>query len=313
MLAYLPFVLALALGTAMLLVFIGLAVPRPVDPVQARLERFGARDTMTLEEIELAMPFSERVMQPLISGLATFMGRFTPGYNIESARRQLELAGNPFNWSPADLMGVRGLVALIMGALALGVLILVKVSAVMILPLALVFAVLGFLFPIRVWLGRKISQRKAEILRCLPDALDILTVTVEAGLGFDGAMSKVLEKWDNQLTRSFAKTLYEMKMGKARRQALRDMADSADVPELTAFVAAIIQADQLGVSIARVLHVQSEQMRIRRRQKAEELAHSAPVKMAVILVLFIFPTILIILLGPSVPQFSKLLGGGGVF
>jgi tight adherence protein C len=134
---------------------------------------------------------------------------------------------------------------------------------------------------------------------------------VEAGLGFDAAMSKVAEKWDNELSLAFARTVQEMQLGKLRREALRDMANSLDVSDVTSFVAAIVQADQLGVSMAKVMRIQSEQMRMKRRQRAEEKARQAPVKIMIPLVFFIFPTILIVLLGPAILQIrdSGVLGG----
>ena len=128
------------------------------------------------------------------------------------------------------------------------------------------------------------------------------TICVEAGLGFDAAMSKVAEKWDNELSLAFTKAVQEMQLGKLRREALRDMANSMDVPDMTTFVAAIIQADTLGVSMAKVMRIQSDTMRMKRRQRAEEKARQAPVKMMIPLVFFIFPTILIVLLGPAFLQ-----------
>ncbi|MDP2953856.1 MAG: type II secretion system F family protein, partial [Chloroflexota bacterium] len=172
--------------------------------------------------------------------------------------------------------------------------------------------VLGYYLPL-IWLGRKVKRRQGEILKALPDTLDLLTITVEAGLGFDAAMNLVTEKWDNELSWAFARTIAEIRMGKGRKVALRDMADRAEVPELTSFVAAIIQADQLGVSIARVLRIQSEQMRIRRRQRAEELAHQAPIKMMIPLTFLIFPAIFVILLGPAIPKLRDVFVTGGIF
>jgi tight adherence protein C len=171
-----------------------------------------------------------------------------------------------------------------------------------------VAALLGYLLP-TIWLRLRISRRQGDILRALPDALDLLTISVEAGLGFDAAMTKVTEKWDNQLSRAFVRVLVEIQMGTLRRDALRGMAERAGVPELTSFVAAIIQADQLGVSLARVLHIQSEQMRIRRRQRAEELAHQAPIKMMIPLVFLIFPALFVVLLGPALPSLRSAFGG----
>jgi tight adherence protein C len=305
----LPFIIALALGASIVIIFIGLASPQPQSPVQARLDQFGTRQALTLEEIELRQPFSERIIRPLITSLANFFSRLTPQYNVENLRHKLDLAGNPNNWGPTEFLGVRGLCALVCAVLPWGLFTLAGAPLPKLLLFTVLFGALGFYMP-SIWLGRKIKQRQKEIIRALPDALDLLTISVEAGLGFDAAMSKVTEKWDNQLSQAFARTLSEIRMGKARKEALRDMADRAEVSELTSFVAAIIQADQLGVSIARVLRIQSEQMRIRRRQRAEEAAQQAPIKMLIPLVFLIFPSILVVLLGPAIPRLREVFGGG---
>jgi tight adherence protein C len=138
------------------------------------------------------------------------------------------------------------------------------------------------------------------VVKSLPDALDLLTICVEAGLGFDAAMKKVAEKWDNELARAFQRALREMQLGKIRREALRDMADRMQVPDLDSFVGTVIQSEQLGVSMAKVLRIQSDDMRVKRRQWAQEQATKAPVKMLLPLVFLIFPTILVILLAPAV-------------
>jgi tight adherence protein C len=163
-----------------------------------------------------------------------------------------------------------------------------------------------------LWLRSRIRQRQSEIIKSLPDALDLLTITVEAGMGFDGAIQKVAEKWDNHLSRGFAKVVQEMRLGVIRREALKNMERSMDVPDVTTFIAAIIQADQLGVSIAKILRIQSEQMRIKRRQRAEELANKAPIKMLFPMVFLIFPALFIILLGPAaliIMETPGLVGG----
>jgi len=151
-----------------------------------------------------------------------------------------------------------------------------------------------------MWLQSKISRRQENILRALPDALDLLSICVEAGLGFDQAMGKIYEKWDNDLAIAFGRVLREIQLGKLRREALRDMAERMQVPDITSFTAAVIQADQLGVSLNKILRVQSDQMRVKRRQRAQEKAHQAPVKMMIPMVLLIFPSLWIVLLGPAV-------------
>ncbi|HSO11540.1 MAG TPA: type II secretion system F family protein, partial [Anaerolineales bacterium] len=164
----------------------------------------------------------------------------------------------------------------------------------------------GFFLP-HLMLTSRITNRQTEIRKALPDALDLLTICVEAGLGFDAAMSKVSEKWDNQLALAFARTIREIQLGKVRRDALRDMADRLDLAEMTSFVAAIIQSEQLGVSMAKILRIQSDQMRVKRRQRAEEEAHKAPVKMVLPMAFLTFPTIMIIILTPAALQIMTTL------
>jgi tight adherence protein C len=174
----------------------------------------------------------------------------------------------------------------------------------------LLFTLIGFFFP-QLWLQGRINARQKEIRKAMPDALDLLTICVEAGLGFEAAMSKVSEKWENQLSMAFQRAIREIQLGKARRDAMRDMADRIGIPEMTSFVAAIIQSEILGVSLAKVLRIQSDQMRVRRRQIAEEAAHQAPVKMILPLAFLIFPSIFIILLTPALIQLQGAFGNIG--
>jgi tight adherence protein C len=187
---------------------------------------------------------------------------------------------------------------LLLAALTFMLLMLTDAGITRQLLFGVVMGLLGFFLP-SIWLGRRIKGRQDEIIKTLPDALDLLTISVEAGLPFDGAMQRVAEKWDNELSRGFQRLLTEMQVGKSRRDALRDMADRMGVPDVTSFVAALVQADQLGISIAKVLRIQAEQMRIKRRQRAEEKAQQAPIKMLLPMTFLIFPTILIIILGPA--------------
>jgi tight adherence protein C len=158
--------------------------------------------------------------------------------------------------------------------------------------------VIGFFIP-QIFLGSAITRRQKNIRRALPDALDLLTICVEAGLGFDAALAKVSEKWTSELSLAFARVIQEIQLGKLRREALRDMAERVGIPELTSFVAAVIQSELLGVSMAKVLRIQSDQMRIKRRQHAEEEAHKAPIKMLIPMGLLIFPSLMIVLLTPA--------------
>jgi tight adherence protein C len=299
MLSPVVIVVAMAILGSVVLLFVGVAAPRPSDQVLDRLAEYGGR-TLTLEELELSQPFSDRVVKPLIRGIAQFIGRFAPQRNIEEIRRKLELAGRPYGWGPTEFLGVRGMAGVLLAVLTF----LLLTMSGQYLPKRFLFTLgagaLGFYLLPTLWLSSKIRSRQNEIVKALPDALDLLTISVEAGLGFDAAMSKVAEKWENQLSLAFSRVIQEIQVGKLRREALRDMADRMDVPDVSSFVAAIIQADQLGVSIAKVLRIQSEQMRIRRRQRAEEKAHQAPVKMLFPMAFLIFPALFIVLLGPAV-------------
>jgi tight adherence protein C len=298
-------IVAVAMLGSIVLLFVGVAAPRSSDrAVLDRLAEYGER-TLTLEEIELSQPFSQRIIKPIIKGIAQFIGRFAPQRNIENLRRKLELAGKPYGWGPTEFMGVRGLAGILLAVLAFLLLTVTGQPAGKRLLATAVAGGLGFYLLPTLWLSSRITNRQTEIVKALPDALDLLTISVEAGLGFDAALSKVASKWDNELSLAFSRVIQEIQMGKLRREALRDMADRMDVPDVTSFVAAIIQADQLGVSIAKVLRIQSEQMRIRRRQRAEEKAHQAPVKMLFPMVFLIFPALFIVLLGPAVLVMMK--------
>jgi len=275
--------------------------------IEERLNELAALgQTVTLEELEMSQPFSERVLIPAIEALSKMAQKFTPKNTIEQSRHQIELAGMTHKLKPTMLLGIRVGLALFLGAIAL-------VIAVMVGKLELIWRILvpgvglvfGYILP-GVWLGSKISARQKEVIKALPDALDLLTICVEAGLGFDAAMSKVAEKWENELSLAFSHAVQEMQLGKLRREALRNMANSMDVPDMTTFVAAIIQAATLGVSMAKVMRIQSDTMRMKRRQRAEEKARQAPVKMMIPLVFFIFPTILIMLLGPAFIQIKDI-------
>jgi tight adherence protein C len=290
--------IAVATFMAIMLIIAGIAAPRPADEVQARLVEYGGRP-LTLEEIELSQPFSQRILLPFIQASSQFVSRFTPQRSLEATQHKLDLAGNPNNWSATEFLGVRGLAALLLAALTFFVTMLAGADILQRLLFIVAMGVLGFFLPV-VWLGRKIRSRQDEIVKTLPDALDLLTISVEAGLPFDGAMQRVASKWDNELSRAFQRVLNELQVGVARRDALRSMADRMEVPDVTSFVAALIQADTLGISIAKILRIQAEQMRIKRRQRAEEKAHQAPIKMLIPMTFLIFPTILIVILGPAI-------------
>lgn len=292
-------VLGAALVLAVMLVLVGLRAPEAADPIQERLAELSVREEpMTLEEIELSQAFYQRVILPLLNRIGKIASRFTPQATLESARKRLEMAGNPMQMDPAFFLAMRSVLAVLFGGAIFAVFAVSGRSWAQGLVLSALFFAVGFYFP-DLWLTSRIARRKKGIFRAMPDALDLLTICVEAGLGFDAAMAKVHEKWDNDLALELGRVIQEIRLGKLRRDALRDMADRLGVPELTSFVAAVIQSEQLGVSMAKVLRIQSDQMRVRRRQMAEEEAHRAPIKMVFPIGLLIFPSLFIILLGPA--------------
>jgi len=282
-----------------ILVIVGIRIPQGGDPIQERLAEFSMRDEqMSLEEIEMSLGFHERIILPFFNRIGQFAMRFTPQATLESARQRLEMAGNPLQMDPAFFLSLRFINAVMFGGSILMIYIVGNRDMLQGLGVTALFTVLGFAFP-HLWLSGRISARQKSVFRAMPDALDLLTICVEAGLGFDSAMSRVHEKWENDLGLELGRVLQEIRLGKLRRDALRDMADRLGVPEMTSFVAAVIQSEQLGVSMAKVLRIQSDQMRVRRRQMAEEEAHRAPIKMVFPIALLIFPSIMLILLGPA--------------
>jgi tight adherence protein C len=290
-------VLFLAVG----LVIAGIRAPQAGDPIQNRLAEWSARQEempKSLEEIELSQRFRERIILPFFNRIGTVASRFTPQATLESTRRRLETAGNPMQIDPAFFLAMRFVLGVTFGGLIFVVFMVSGRNWLQGLGLSALFLLLGFFFP-DLWLSSRISRRQKGVFRAMPDALDLLTICVEAGLGFDAAMSKVHEKWDNDLALEFGRVIQEIRLGKLRRDALRDMAERLKVSEMTSFVAAVIQSEQLGVSMAKVLRIQSDQMRVRRRQMAEEEAHRLPIKMIFPIGILIFPSILIILLGPA--------------
>jgi tight adherence protein C len=290
----------LLLGAAFLVV-VGMRDVQEADPLEKRLAEFAARgETTTLEEIEMSQPLTERAILPMARRLGEYVTRFTPQNALQSTERKLELAGNPRGLEPATFWVIRIFLAI---GIAVFMLFIFSIGSLdwswgrKTLLLA-VFVGLGFYVP-DMLLTSRIQRRQKAIRRAMPDALDLLTICVEAGLGFDGAMAKVYEKWENELSLAFGRVIREIQLGKLRREALRDMADRVGISEMTSFVAAVIQSEQLGVSMAKVLRIQSDQMRIKRRQYAEELAHKAPIKMLIPMALLIFPSICIVLMTPA--------------
>ncbi|HVP21331.1 MAG TPA: type II secretion system F family protein [Anaerolineaceae bacterium] len=301
----LPFliVLALVIVGAVALVAIGLRNPQASDEatLESRLEELSKRgEVIDLEKIELSQPFTDRIIYPVLRKFGEFAIRFTPQNALQSISKKLEMAGVSSKFDPSLFLFTQIFCAALFGGLIL------LVFSVKEDPLPFSqsflygfgFAILGYFFP-QLWISSKISQRQKNIRRAMPDALDLLTICVEAGLGFDAAMAKVSEKWQTELSLAFARVIQEVQLGKLRREAMRDMAERIGIPEMTSFVAAVIQSEQLGVSMSTVLQIQADQMRTKRRQHAEEEAHKAPLKMLIPMALLIFPSLMVVLMTPA--------------
>jgi tight adherence protein C len=298
-------VIAIIIGVvvigAAVLVYAAIKMPKNQTPLDARLSEYAGREVpISLEEIELQQPFHERVILPILKGVSDLVVRFTPVANIQTVQKKLDLAGNPWAIEASVYWSLQIVMALVFGGLLMFVFLFGSWRPQWYVALGLVLfgVVFGYFFP-RLYLDSRISRRQDNIRKAMPDALDLLTICVEAGLGFDSALSKVSEEWENELSAALGRVIQEIRLGKIRRDALRDMAERVGINEMTSFVAAVVQSEQLGVSMSRVLRIQADQMRLRRRQRAEEKARQAPVKMMIPLVFLIFPSILIVLLGPA--------------
>jgi tight adherence protein C len=275
------------------------------------MEDFVQWSPPSLESIELQQPFVERIVRPLLRGVSSLGARVLPQRSLEQTRRDLLQAGSPGRLAAIDFLGLRLIVAVIVGGLTL---LFTAARGLPLLQLVLggvVLAVVGSYLP-RFWLKRLINTRQHEISRALSDALDMLTICVDAGLAFELAMVKISEKWDNALALEFSHCVGEVRMGVPRPDALRRMSDRTGVADVGNFVAVLVQAHQLGISIAQVLHIQADQLRVRRRQRAEELANQAPIKMVFPLVFLILPALFAVILGPAIPSFLEAFGAMSV-
>lgn len=292
---------------AVLMIAFGIAGAREEDPLKARLSQLGQMQAKDLQELELQQPFFDRTIRPLAARLSGSVARITSSSFSDRTERRLAQAGNPGDMKVADWLGIKAIGAGI-GAGVLFILFGVLPGKIpQGLLLALVGAGIGYIGP-EFWLGGRVRARQKAILLTIPDALDLLTISVRAGLGFDAALGKVVEKMKGPLVDEFRRALAEVRVGKARREALRDIVPRTEVQPLTNFIGAIIQAEQLGVSISKVLQVQSEQLRIERRQRAEEQAAQAPIKMLFPLVGCIFPSLFVVILGPALILIMQNLG-----
>lgn len=302
-----PALVSVIVSLSVLCLVIAWQLRREPGVVEERIQQY-VEQAVPLEQIELERAFSDRLLKPLAQSLVRVFGRLAPVGNAQRLRRDLMLAGNPGGLAMIDFLGIKILTAGATGAVVT-IILAFRMPPGNALLFGIAGALLGLYMP-NFWLKRRIRARQKEIARALPDALDMITIAVDAGLGFDAALLKVGEKWNNALSLEFERVVGEMRMGISRHDALRRLVERTEVPEVASFIAVLIQADRLGVGINNALHAQSDQMRIRRRQWAEEQARKAPIKMLIPMVLFIFPAIFAVILGPAVPRFVAAFAGG---
>jgi tight adherence protein C len=293
-------ILALAVGVGIFVMFLGLArTPQTntAQMVQQRLQVYGGEKPLTMEEVELARPFSERFLRPMIVRLGGLLSRSTPQKARQDLMNRLELAGRPGNLTPEDFGAVRLVSAALLGAVGLLLGFLLANTVYLVLSL-LIGAILGYYVPV-LWLKQKVDARRNEIQKGLPDAMDLLVIAVDAGLGFDAALARVTDKYKNALSEQFAKVLREVSLGRPRLEAMDEMGRSSGVEDLHNFIQAVIQSEQFGTGIGKILRIQADEMRRKRRQRAQEKAAQATLKMMLPMVGCIFPTLWIVLLGPA--------------
>lgn len=285
-------------------VWAGLGVARTRDEMAERLVLYGRdQGTQSARGEELAKPLAQRTVGPIVITLSNFLRRFTPLGYLEKKQHQLVLAGGPGNLD-APAFTVIKLVGTMVGVVVGFVLVNFGADALQRIALFSLPIVVGFFGP-DAWLHRKIDERRQSMLRALPDILDLLVISVEAGLGLDSAMARVVATVHGPLSEEFFRMLQETRVGVSRREAMRHLMERTDLEELRSFLLAMIQAEAFGVTISRVLRVQADEMRVKRRQRAQEKAFAAPVKLVFPLVFCIFPSLFIVLLGPAAIEISE--------
>jgi tight adherence protein C len=295
---------AIIAGFGVLLFFFGIARTPSSNTsamVQQRLSHYGGAGEvapLTVEEIELQRPFSERVLRPMIEKFGSLLSRSTPQKSRQDMLNRLELAGRPGNLTPEDFVAVRLVAAALLAAV--GFLLGLLFGNPVYLVISLVAgAVIGYYAP-ALWLKQKVDQRRNEIQKGLPEALDLLVICVDAGLGFDASLARVTDKFKNALSDLLSKALREVSLGRPRLEALDEMGRNSGVEDLHNFMQAVIQSEQFGTGIGKILRIQADEMRRKRRQRAQERGAQATLKMMLPMVGCIFPTLWIILLGPAV-------------
>lgn len=268
------------------------------------LDSFFDGDSKRIEEL----PLSERLVYPYLMRMSELMKRMTPQSKIEELNKKLIIAGNPKGMTAMEFLGMQGLFGIAIPIVFSIFLLLIGGKFSNVLLYAALFAGGGFILP-KFWLNKQVTTRQQTILKSLPFTMDLLTISVDAGLGFDSAMDKVAQTMDGPISTEFEQVLAEMRLGKSKKDALKNMVERTEVEDLNQFVVAIIQAEKLGVGLSKLLKAQSKSMRQSAKQRAQEKAFKAPVKMLFPMIIFIFPSIFVVLLGPAALYLPSVFGG----
>jgi tight adherence protein C len=310
------FVLIISIGffvvvAAFVAVFIGRWLFKP-DELNPRLMTYVVEEespsqrlsaTLTSRTRELSGSLASRVLYPIFRRIGTIISRMTPVNSAEELRHQLYIAGTPSSLGPREFYGIR--FALLLFGIWVAFLFLRREFTQINLLIAGMLIFMFMLLPV-LWLRSRVTSQQNAIRKGFPDALDMLSVCADAGLGFDQSLQRVSEHWSTRIAAELGRVVSEMEMGLSRRDSLRNLALRLDITEISSFVAVIIQSDQLGMSISDTLHAQAEQMRVERQYRAQEAARKIPTKMLIPLAFLIFPALMAIIMGPAVPSLVEL-------
>ncbi len=298
----------LSLTLALSLIGVATGEKRAVGRSLAAIQTINAAPEAMRQELD--RPFTERVLTPLLTKSVRIGKRFTPADTITRIRHRLDLAGNPEGWDVDRVVGLKVLGFLLALSLTVSLSMLLELSLVIMLLFSVSCSMAGFSAP-NLWIYQKGYDREQQLRKELPDAIDLLTISVEAGLGFDAALARVARNTEGPLGAEFARVLQEMQIGVGRIDAIRAMGERSTVPELRSFVTAMVQADAFGIPIGQVLRVQSSEIRTKRRQRAEQKAQKVPVKILFPLIFCILPTLFVAVLGPAVINILANFAGMG--
>lgn len=299
-------VLAFVIMVLFSFIFVGSYTAERED-VSLRLKALeGSREeSVTVIDEEMSVSFKNRIATPFFNSISRFFSNFFPSKALTNLNRKLLNANGFYGLNAEQFLGLSLIAGIFLSVIIVDLMVITNKPTSKIITYGLLTFAIGLCLPY-VLLEQMITKRKIALQQELPDVLDLLTVSVEAGLGFDGALVKLSEKMKGQMVDEFTRMLQEIRIGVSRKDALRALAERCDVQDISLFTGALIQADQLGVSISKVLRIQSLDMREKRKQRAEEQGMKAPIKMLFPLVFFIFPALLIVLLGPAVIQMFEI-------